>query len=670
MATGNVGTLKVFLGGDVSGLDKSLMGALRNITSFANAAGVQLDAVAQAMNIKAQIDVADKLNKMSQSSGMAVEDLSKLKYAAELSDVEIDALAKSVGKLSKAMVSAAGDGAGPAAEAFKAMGVSVRQQDGTLKSSSQMLADIADRFASYKDGAEKTALAIAIFGKAGASMIPLLNQGSAGLKEAGEEAAKFGLVLSKDVTASAERFNDNLKRMDAIKKGLYTTIASELLPTLETLSEKFLEAKKNSDFTTQAAGFVKIALGVLGDEAANLVVKLQNVGKEFGALKELFTSIGDWRQMVSAWDNWNRVQEEIEVNLAKVRVGVADVFTGASGFEARFGAIWDGQLAGVMALNKEVVKLGDSFLRNAPIIGGADAQALQNFLDNQQKKIAAQNAEAETVGKAAGEQARLRIEYEAQAIALAKNIPLTDALRAKIAAAGEDAALSANKMQAAQISQMALSPAEKYAQDLANLQTVYDTTLMTAETFAARQKQLSEGVSATWNQAGAQMAGGFAQLANEFGKSSREMAVAGKAFGIIEATINTYTAFTKALTAAPPPFNYVLAAGTLAAGMAKVIAISSMSIPAAAMGGAFKVPGGMGGGDKMFTPMMLEPGELVEVSSNRAGGYKSGGRGDAGAGRTLVMNGFMWSRDQMETLFAFINQGLSDDHKLNVKFAS
>ncbi|KRP85835.1 hypothetical protein AOQ72_04115 [Bradyrhizobium yuanmingense] len=53
------------------------------------------------------------------------------------------------------------------------------------------------------------------------------------------------------------------------------------------------------------------------------------------------------------------------------------------------------------------------------------------------------------------------------------------------------------------------------------------------------------------------------------------MAATAKAFGIIEATINTYTAFTKALAAAPPPFNYALAAGTLAAGLAKVAAIKN-----------------------------------------------------------------------------------------------
>jgi len=51
-----------------------------------------------------------------------------LKYAADLSDVSTEALGKSLGKLAKNMVSAAGDGAGPAAEAFKAMGLAVRNE--------------------------------------------------------------------------------------------------------------------------------------------------------------------------------------------------------------------------------------------------------------------------------------------------------------------------------------------------------------------------------------------------------------------------------------------------------------------------------------------------------------------------------------------------------------
>ena len=62
-----------------------------------------------------------------------------------------------------------------------------------------------------EDGAGKTALAIKLFGKSGADLIPLLNQGRAGIKELTDEAAKLGIVISTETAAKAEQFNDTLK---------------------------------------------------------------------------------------------------------------------------------------------------------------------------------------------------------------------------------------------------------------------------------------------------------------------------------------------------------------------------------------------------------------------------------------------------------------------------
>lgn len=218
-----LGALRVIIGGDTSELDKSLQGSQSSIAAWAKGVGLGLAAVAVAvagvatafgMSVKAQIDVADQLNKTSQKAGLTTQELSRLSYAADLSDVSSETLGKSMTKLSKTLVGAANDGASPAAQAFQQMGVAVRNQDGTLRSSSAVLADVAEKFAGYKDGAAKTALATELFGKAGAQLIPLLNQGRDGLQQAGDEAERFGLVLDKKTTMAAEAFNDNLRRLE------------------------------------------------------------------------------------------------------------------------------------------------------------------------------------------------------------------------------------------------------------------------------------------------------------------------------------------------------------------------------------------------------------------------------------------------------------------------
>lgn len=205
-------------------INKSL-GTLR--TSF-QALNVIAAATVFAGFIKAQIDAQDELFKMSQKIGIATDELSKLKYAAKLADVDTTQLQTGLVKLSKGMGEAA-RGTGEAYNAFSAMGISVKNTDGTLKSNSQLLGEVADKFAGYEDGASKTALAVAIFGRSGADLIPLLNAGREGLKDAGDELGRFGGVVMPEAAKQAEIFNDNITKLSTVVGGAGKAITNELL---------------------------------------------------------------------------------------------------------------------------------------------------------------------------------------------------------------------------------------------------------------------------------------------------------------------------------------------------------------------------------------------------------------------------------------------------------
>ena len=183
-----IGALRVVIGADSAALDKGLKDAQSSIGRFSSSLkGVGLIAAGAlagvaggaAVAIRSALKDADQLGKLAQSIGIPVEELSKLKFAAELSDISLESLGKSVVKLSRGMSEiAGGNTTGAAAQAFKALGISVKDASGQVKSSDTILGEVADRFATYRDGANKTALAVALFGRAGAEMIPLLNQGS------------------------------------------------------------------------------------------------------------------------------------------------------------------------------------------------------------------------------------------------------------------------------------------------------------------------------------------------------------------------------------------------------------------------------------------------------------------------------------------------------------
>lgn len=671
MATASViGALKVVLGGDTSGLDKSLKDSQSSLSSFGTKVGIGLAAMAAAataaaaalgMQVKSAIDNADQLNKMAQSTGVSTEELSKLKYAADLSDVSTETLGKSLGKLSKAMVAAATEGASPAAQAFSAMGISVKNQDGTLRASGDVIKDLADRFAGYKDSAEKTKLAIDLFGKSGASLIPLLNQGRDGLEEAGAEAEKFGLVLDKKTTMAAEAFNDNLKRMDSIKQGLVATITAKMLPAFEMFSEQLLQVKANSDFTTMAADGITYAIKFVVQEVMLATVSFRGLANELNALWAVLKA-PDWPSLKAAWADYIVVSDQTRQSIDGVKATLSNLWTNNPQPD------WSGQLLEVRSMQKEVALLGAEWAKTtAPIVSSADAtkNALQKFLDTQAKSTAGRTAEAESIGKTIGMQAQLKISYEADAIAKANNIVITDALRASITAAGDAAAFAAMKVAGANATVAAMNPAQQFALQMDQLRQLYDAGVISLETYGARQQQIAEAAGATWGTAGASIAGSFATISSAFGKESSAMATAAKVFGVIQGTISMFTGATKALEL-PFPANIAAVAAVLAKGASLVASIKGQSVPTGMMTGGAMTVKGSGGPDSVPVSLMASPGEQIDVWRPDQGGGADPRRG---AGRATTVNLAMpiaASRDAFRSLIEGLNDAMADGYRLNV----
>ncbi|MGP1667127.1 MAG: hypothetical protein ACTS5I_14735, partial [Rhodanobacter sp.] len=186
--------------------------ALSTMTGALATLGIGLGVARFASLIKETLDAEDHLGKLSQSLGISTESLSGLNYSAKLSGVALDALAGGMKKLSVNMADMQMN-IGDARYAFEAMKIHVEQSKGVLKSSETVLIEVADQFAAMEDGAGKTALAVKLFGKAGAELIPLLNLGARGLRDNADEARRFGIVISTEAAKAAEEFNDNLTKL-------------------------------------------------------------------------------------------------------------------------------------------------------------------------------------------------------------------------------------------------------------------------------------------------------------------------------------------------------------------------------------------------------------------------------------------------------------------------
>lgn len=287
-------------------------------------------ATATVYALKTQIDAMDEASKNAQKVGVSTQAWTELAYAASLADVSSDQLKTSMVKLSREVA----DGG----DALAAMGVSITDASGKIKTADQLLFDIADKFAGYDDGIKKSALASELFGKGlGAEMIPLLNGGAEGLREASAEARALGVAFGDAAGKEAEQFNDDLTRLKAGVSGLFISLAKDMLPTLQELVDDLKTTSgESSNFRVALEGVTSAIVAVVkaAKWGADAVSDLgENLGANAASMKfflsgefEKAFAVGDELQKnraarednsltksIGNWANWGRsVQESLK----------------------------------------------------------------------------------------------------------------------------------------------------------------------------------------------------------------------------------------------------------------------------------------------------------------------------------------------------------------------
>lgn len=298
--------------------------------------------VAATVMVKHSIDAMDEMSKASQKVGVSVEELSGLAYAADLAGISNEGLTTAMVKLSRSIADES--------EAFEKLGINVKNADGSFKSADVVLKEVADKFQGMPDGIEKTALAVEIFSRAGADMIPLLNGGSKGINDLLKEAKDLGVIMDTETSKAAEEFNDNLTRMEYAAKGVANTATTLLMPALVQSSQLFVDLAKNTDAMSIITGTLEVAVKsllvvlqtflVVGSD---VVFVFKGVGREIGALyaqaEALGVSFQDvlsgpaglGRALASAavtgkmsFSNFNAISEAVTADAAKARKELDD----------------------------------------------------------------------------------------------------------------------------------------------------------------------------------------------------------------------------------------------------------------------------------------------------------------------------------------------------------
>ncbi len=222
---------------------QSLTGGLGGLKSAASTLlpvlgglGAALSIANFAETINGTIKFAAALDDMSERTGASVENLSALAGVAKIGGHDLDMVESSVIKLNKAL-QGSDDEAKGAAKALAAIGLSIK--DLRDKDPAQAMLDVAKALDNFADSGEKTAVAMAVLGKAGAQALPFLKD----LAEKGELVGK----VTAEQAAQAEKYEKNMARLSAQLSAAGKAVAFDLLDPLVDLSAKMVAAAENGD---------------------------------------------------------------------------------------------------------------------------------------------------------------------------------------------------------------------------------------------------------------------------------------------------------------------------------------------------------------------------------------------------------------------------------------
>jgi hypothetical protein len=178
---------------------------------------------------KSSADYVDEQNKAAQATGLSIKTYGRLQFAFEQGNVEAGQFGVAMKSLNARIIEAAA-GTGAGAKLFKQFGISVKNADGSIRDAEEILKDLADRFAKLPDGAAKSAAAVQLFGRAGAAMVPVLNEGGAAMAKLGDEAERVGRVFTEQQATVGDAFGDALNSMTSAINGIRIQLGLLLAP--------------------------------------------------------------------------------------------------------------------------------------------------------------------------------------------------------------------------------------------------------------------------------------------------------------------------------------------------------------------------------------------------------------------------------------------------------
>ena len=476
-------------------------------------------------------NAGDEFQKMALRTGFSVKALSELAHAAELSGTTINQMESSFRKLSKNM-SDANDGSAEQVRAFEALGVSVLDANGQLKNSEDAFDEIVAKMADMENETQRTALAMTVFGKSGAQMLPLIKAGTKGIDEMRESAANLGITFTQETADQAAKFNDNMLELTRNVTGLSNSIGNTLIPVVNKLFAIFEDQETVIPKTTQQ----------IQDRIKSLSESLDGIGDQFSGgmaaklrkeLNDLYTELATRQQgpiLSGPGGKAVEVDKPKKSPVLKTEKELAAIAKTKVDFQAA-----------------EVQRLTEFGIWEA---SEADKQRV-TWANTEAERTA--NAKTEEEKRAASRQEALERQGDLDAAVIISEYELEQSFNASMAQLDKERTANALK-----------EGKKRVADQKAMNKLKLSATISTAGSISSALDSLN--------------------TLNEGRNKSIFQAL--KVARTAEAVVNTYAGANQALAAYPPPYNFIAAGAVIAAGLANIAVIQSTSFGSSGGGGS------------------------------------------------------------------------------------
>lgn len=202
------------------------------------AAGASITA-ALGLAVKSLANAADTADDTAKRTGLTVEAVQELGYAAKMCGTDLGTVEIALRTMQRNLADTGAESA-TFKGALEAMGINLKEL--RQMNPQEQFDTLTKAIAGVKDASQRAGLAMAVFGRSGTALLPMLAEGTAGIARLKNEAHQYGYVMSREVAEAGSNFNDNLDRLKGSVGGLAQQVAAGLLPGLNSLARAMADA--------------------------------------------------------------------------------------------------------------------------------------------------------------------------------------------------------------------------------------------------------------------------------------------------------------------------------------------------------------------------------------------------------------------------------------------